>query len=187
MLLPRGAPSRVHQSRLLIAPLRMENNDNTCRVLTFYPVSIRATNASSTCSVVSRVGNHPRRRTSTWVSFPAEEQIRQGTNPEGGVSLRIEGLQPKSLISGAILIPTQDEPADSLNHAFTLLSETYEPWRKSHTGNVYRQVLYQEKNGKWYPLDILRKATEAKDEHQFVREQWVTISQSLNLDTNRKK
>ena len=32
----------------------------------------------------------------------------------------------------------------------------FEPWRKSHTGNIYGRIFYKEKNSKWYPIDVLR-------------------------------
>jgi hypothetical protein len=67
----------------------------------------------------------------------------------------------------------------SLNHAFTKLSETYETWRISHTGNVYSRVLYQERNGHWYPLDLLRNETLDKKEQQIAHELWQTFMSKM--------
>jgi hypothetical protein len=103
--------------------------------------------------------------------------------PEAGLWLYLQGSQPKGVVSSSIYVPSpvSEEPLDSLNHAFTKLSESYEPWRKSHTGNIYQRVLYQEKNGKWYPLSVVREAAIAKDEHQMVRELWTSIAIKCGL------
>ena len=77
--------------------------------------------------------------------------------------------------------PVSVQPLESLNHAFTKLSELYEPWRQSHTGNVYTRVLFQETNGKWYPLEVLRKAATARDEHALIKAHWSRIEQQLLL------
>jgi len=59
-----------------------------------------------------------------------------------------------------------------LNHAFTKLSETYDTWRISHTGNIYTRVFYQERNGKWYPLDLLRNEKLEKQEQEIAKGLW---------------
>lgn len=117
------------------------------------------------------------------VGGPTESQKRHDPEEKGGVWLHVEGLIPKWVSSSTIQLPkgVADGSAASLNHAFTLLSERYEPWRKSHTGNIYDRMLYQETNGKWYPLNILRDAALAKDEHQFLRSQWEQITKTLSL------
>jgi len=105
---------------------------------------------------------------------------------EGGLWLNVKGLQPKGLVTSYIKLPDglTNDPVISLNHAFTILSEHYEPWRKSHTGNVYERVFYQEKNGNWYQLEILRNRALAKDEHELIKERWDEISVQLNLKIN---
>jgi hypothetical protein len=123
------------------------------------------------------------------ISGPTERQKRFDPNEQGGVWIHMEGLQPKGVSSSTVRLPKEvsENPAESLNHAFTLLSEKYEPWRKSHTGNIYDRMLYQEQNKKWYPLNILRNAAIAEDEHQLMREQWVQICQKLNIKLNADK
>lgn len=120
------------------------------------------------------------------VGGPTESQKRHDPEEKGGVWLHVEGLIPKGVSSSTIQLPkgVADESAASLNHAFTLLSERYEPWRKSHTGNIYDRMLFQETNGKWYPLNVLRDAALAKDEHQFLRSQWEQITKTLSLDND---
>lgn len=117
------------------------------------------------------------------VGGPTESQKRDDPKEKGGVWLHVEGLIPKGVSSSTIQLPkgVADGSAASLNHAFTLLSEHYEPWRKSHTGNIYDRMLYQEANEKWYPLNVLRDAALAKDEHQFLRSQWEQITKTLSL------
>lgn len=117
------------------------------------------------------------------IGGPTASQKRHDPKEKGGVWLHVEGLIPKGVSSSTIQLPGDvwDRPADSLNHAFTLLSERYEPWRKSHTGNIYDRMLYQESNGKWYPLNDLRDAAIAKDEHQFLRSQWGQITKTISL------
>ena len=102
------------------------------------------------------------------------------------MGIHLEGLQAKGISTRTVQLPDNafDCRAESLNPAFTMLSESYEPWRKSHTGNIYDRIYYQEKNGKWYPLNVLRNAAIAKDEHQLIREQWARISKTLNLQMN---
>jgi hypothetical protein len=117
------------------------------------------------------------------ISGPTERQKRDDPKEQGGVWIHLEGLQPKGVSTSTVRIPADvsEDPAESLNHAFTLLSEKYEPWRKSHTGNIYDRMLYQEANGRWYPLNILRNAAIARDEHQLIRDEWARISKILNL------
>ncbi len=76
----------------------------------------------------------------------------------GGVFLQFDGLRQTGILTSSIKLPIKDgdidKVADSLNYAFTCLSEKYEPWRKSHTGNIYDRIFYMETNNKWYPIDV---------------------------------
>ena len=79
------------------------------------------------------------------------------------------------LLAGSLQLPIKEHDkdvfVDSLNYAFTRLSEQYEPWRISHTGNIYDRIFYKENNEKWYPIDLLRNVISAKkEEHQLVFE-----------------
>lgn len=64
------------------------------------------------------------------------------------------------------------EPVSSLNHAFTKLSEVFEPWRISHPGNVYQRFLYKENDSRWCPLELLRDAALAKKEQEIACQLW---------------
>ncbi len=118
-----------------------------------------------------------------YVCEPSAQQKRIPSYKEGGAWLQLQGTRPTGIFTSQIDFPVLGDAGifDSLNHAFTTLSEIYEPWRKSHTGNIYNRVLYKERNGKWYPLDVLRDTAIAKDEHQIVRELWLKVTKQLRL------
>jgi len=112
-----------------------------------------------------------------------DKQKQDNPKEDGGIWLELQGMQPKSITTSSIKLPDGvfDDEIISLNHAFTLLSEKYEPWRKSHTGNIYDRFLYQETNGTWYPIEVLRNTEIIKEEHQLIKEQWKRIASELNL------
>ena len=85
--------------------------------------------------------------------------------------LLLRGTKKAQLRGGACEIPALDrEKAGSLNHAYTLVSERFQPSRRSHTGNVFRVVFYREpdKEGKerWRRLADLRDRHEAEYERE---------------------
>lgn len=107
------------------------------------------------------------------ISDPTTEKELKDVS--GGVFLQFDGLRQTGIFTSSIKLPIKDstgnEVVDSLNYAFTRLSEEYEPWRKSHTGNIYDRIFYKEKNDNWYPIDFLRNVVSVKkDEHQLVFE-----------------
>ena len=103
-----------------------------------------------------------------------DKQRRRLRTAGGGLWMLTHGFDAIGLASTTIRLPDGivPNPVESLNHAYTRLSELFEPWRISHTGNIYRQVLYQEKNGKWYPLDLLRNRVLVKKEHEIAQALW---------------
>ncbi|WP_339782715.1 hypothetical protein [uncultured Marinobacter sp.] len=132
----------------------------------------------------SRYGIGPQTRfVEIVVGSASKRELALGKPAEGGVWLELEGMEPQGLSISTLILPegVADQEVDSLNYAFTLLSMHFEPWRKSHTGNIYERVFYQEKNGKWYPLNVLRNAVIATEEHKLIKEQWKIISSQLNL------
>ena len=82
--------------------------------------------------------------------------------PQG---LKLRGKKRALLLPCRVDIPAlPEEPAASLNHAYTLISESFEPWRISHTANVFHKVYARdEASGDWLALDALRKQAEAKE------------------------
>lgn len=113
------------------------------------------------------------------IGMPTPEFVRLHKLKSSGIWLTMEGMHPKGLLVSSVKIPDviSNEPLISLNHAFTKLSEVYEPWRKSHTGNIYTRILYRELNNKWYPLEVLRNAAEATEEQAIIKTRWSEIKQ----------
>jgi len=108
-----------------------------------------------------------------------KDQCRRDPEATGGLWLQADGLRIKGLVTSTICVPKEvsEEPLGSLNHAFTRLSEVYEPWRISHTGNIFTRILYQESDdvGTWYPLEVLRKASAATDSQLLAKAAWEDI------------
>ncbi|UIF87653.1 hypothetical protein KAF44_00370 [Cupriavidus necator] len=104
-----------------------------------------------------------------------------GPPESGGLWLRLKGLERSELTCSTVLMPDglQSNSAVSLNHAFTLLSKTYETHRISNTGNVYRHCFYQESDDRWYPLDDLRTGVRAQSERTLINAAWSQIEQAL--------
>jgi hypothetical protein len=102
----------------------------------------------------------------------------------GGVWLVFDGTEPKGVISGKIELPkdVSPKPVNSLNHAFTKLSEAYEPWRISHTGNIYLNIFYREHNNIWYPLETLRDAACANAEQTLLKKGWEEIMSKFAIN-----
>lgn len=110
-----------------------------------------------------------------------ERQSRDGNLRSGGLWLEIRGRKAQSLISSTFELPAcvSKSAATSLNHAFTILSEVYEPWRISHTGSVYERFLYQETDGRWYPLSLLRDAGLAQNDQGIAKALWVEFMKRM--------
>lgn len=114
---------------------------------------------------------------------PDDKQARLFETNRGGLWLMTQGVEAVGLASTTILLPTAitDKPVASLNHAYTKLSETFETLRISHTGNIYTRVLYQERNGRWYPLDLLRNKALEKQEQEIAKGIWEEFMANMNL------
>lgn len=98
----------------------------------------------------------------------------------GGLWLKVKGLERCELQASTVLMPEGfEEPAVSLNHAFTLLSERYEKHRLSHTGNVYSRVFYCEGHGHWFPLDDLRQGVLVTAERNLLKSAWDEVERAL--------
>ena len=80
--------------------------------------------------------------------------------------LVLRGTKPARLERVQCFIPTLEVTAKSLNHAYRLISEAFEPARMSHSGNVFQEVFVARGSG-WVELDTLRSAVEAKYEHRL--------------------
>lgn len=80
--------------------------------------------------------------------------------------LALRGTKPARLEGIECFIPALDAAAKSLNHAYRLISEAFEPARMSHSGNVFQEAFVASGSG-WVELDTLRSAVEAKYEHRL--------------------
>jgi hypothetical protein len=76
---------------------------------------------------------------------------------DGTLHLEFRGSKHARLKPVECSLPALQSKAQSLNHAYSLLSVFFESWRHSHTGNVFQKVFYYEQNNKrWLPLSDLR-------------------------------
>jgi hypothetical protein len=72
---------------------------------------------------------------------------------EAELWLQVRGDQEAKLARCICSIPSLQEEAESLNHAFTTLSVAYETKRRSHSGNVFERAYAQDHCGQWRSLD----------------------------------
>ena len=84
------------------------------------------------------------------------------------LALRLRGTKPATLGRVTCWIPSLKIRAQSLNHAYRLISEQFEPRRISHSGNVF-ELGYCKPFDRWVSLDALRKTIAAKFEMQLSR------------------
>jgi len=105
---------------------------------------------------------------------------------EGGLWLNLKGLDDCEIKSGPVKLLNYPEinKATSLNHAYTLLSEKIERHRISHTGNIYKRCYYQEKNGKWYPLKLLRDNMKIDIEESIIDSTWKHFQTKIGWRVN---
>jgi hypothetical protein len=113
---------------------------------------------------------------------------------KGGLWLKVKGLERCELHGSTIKMPSDFGVAyaQSLNHAYTLLSERYEKHRLAHTGNVYERIFYQDKDQLWYPLGDLRQGVLATAERKLLADAWLALEQQLGWrpmvkETKKKK
>ena len=76
--------------------------------------------------------------------------------------LQLRGDQETRLSPCPCTILALNKEAQSLNHAFTLISEVYETKRRSHSGNVFDRGYLMLASGRWTRFDQLRIEAIAK-------------------------
>lgn len=81
---------------------------------------------------------------------------------ESPLNLLLRGTSRARLGSVTCWIPALDIEAKSLNHAYRLISERFEPERISHTGNVFELGYYEDEEKGWMPLEYRRAYLEDK-------------------------
>ncbi|MEO5812733.1 MAG: hypothetical protein ABIU96_10385 [Rhodanobacter sp.] len=141
-----------------------------------YVLAPNATKHSNTAKISSTS-----RFVSIWLGSPTDTQQKRNET-RGGLWLSLEGMEPRYLEASMIQLPNVAglERAESLNHAFTLLSEQFETWRQAHTGSIYERVFYQEGQC-WYPLDDLRNRAIVSAERTLIADLWRRIEEELGL------
>ena len=81
--------------------------------------------------------------------------------PQEVVFLRLHGTKLPGLEPVPCEVPAlKGRLANSINHACTLISETFETTRLSHTTNAFDSVFVEEENGRLVNLDQLRRDSE---------------------------
>jgi len=82
--------------------------------------------------------------------------------------LRVGGGTHPELLDCTCTIPAlSDREARSVNHAYTLISEAFEPRRRSHTGNVFQRVYLPEAELSWISLGRLRDRYDVVSENHL--------------------
>ena len=85
--------------------------------------------------------------------------------------IQLRGTKSGRLKPAKCRIPSLNMKAQSLNHAYQLISEAFEPQRMSHTGNVFDKILVAHPDGSdGVTLDSLRSTREARHASTLDRE-----------------
>lgn len=102
------------------------------------------------------------------------------------LKMMFRGTKQPSLFDCGCYIPALDKAAISLNHAYTLISTDFEPYRRSHTGNVFEKIFFRSNlenrtQGQWIKLDNLRLA---KNQQYFEK---LRAAYNLNRGKSRER
>jgi len=115
---------------------------------------------------------------------PTEAQ-RKKSKVVGGLWLQLEGMEPRGIESGSVRLQKETgidlEVVGSLNHAFTRLSEVFEPWRMSHTGSIYERVFYRDSDTHWHPLKDLRDRELVNAERKVIKALWEMVEKQIGM------
>jgi hypothetical protein len=120
---------------------------------------------------------------------PGRFQQPDLTMPNVGLWLYLSGTRTEAIRANPIILPF-DVPggsAHSLNHALTILSEVFEKWRISHTGNIYERVFYATGDGSWFPLGVLREAARGEHEDLIAGRLWDSFLDRMRERHTRKR
>lgn len=105
----------------------------------------------------------------------ATEKITPIIDPNGAfvrvdlvepLQLMFRGSKKATLLDNKCFISSLQKEAISLNNAYTIISQEFEPHRRSHTGNVFKKCYY-ESDRIWFPLDRRRDEIERDFENVF--------------------
>lgn len=114
---------------------------------------------------------------------PVSRETEKFDAVRGGLWMRQTGMDRGELICSTVLMPEDmDVPvAQSLNHAFTVLSERFETHRISHTGNVHERVFYRDSNDKWYPIGDIRDGIGDRAAREIIANAWAQLAPQLGF------
>jgi hypothetical protein len=94
------------------------------------------------------------------LSFGKEVTVRL----DGELWMRIRGERRPSCENVPCALIGEKLTAQSLNHAYAIASARHQKERRSHTGNIYRSIYFQDSSGNWRPLEDLRASVEVQVE-----------------------
>jgi len=78
-----------------------------------------------------------------------------------------------------------NKEALSINNVYSLISISFEPNRRSHTGNVFQKCYYQDNNADiWYSLDTIRDCKESEYEEKLLLDYRIFTINSENIKEN---
>lgn len=119
------------------------------------------------------------------------KEIRTAINSSDGfveivlqepLKLLMRGSKSSILINSKCFIPSLKKEANSLNIAYTIISEVFETHRSSYTGNVFSKCFYQY-DELWYSLDNKRENEEGRIEERFFLDyKKFTLNKNKNRD-----
>ena len=77
------------------------------------------------------------------------------------LQIKFHGTKQPNLLDCQCFIPSLKKNAESLNHAYTLISTAFEPHRRSHSGNIFQKIFYKSwqddyTQNLWIELEHLR-------------------------------
>jgi hypothetical protein len=156
------------------ATLRVTLSDRDCSIYTLQKEFATGLPAGATRVVEVQIGPVKKKAAQKQLDLPEAAE-------KGGLWLKVKGLERCELYGSTIKMPTDFGVAyaQSLNHAYTLLSERYERHRLAHTGNVYERIFYQDKDQLWYPLGDLRQGVLVTAERKLLSDAWAALELQL--------
>lgn len=84
---------------------------------------------------------------------PSKDQKEEFPDFTGGLLIGVRGMDVYEVTPSPFDLPEgiSERKPQTLNHAYTILSEIYEIHRASHTGSIYQTVFYQGEDKRWQP------------------------------------
>jgi hypothetical protein len=87
---------------------------------------------------------------------------------EGALFINLRSTKKGALRDCECSIPALEKKANSVNHAYTMISEHFETHRRSHSGNVFEKIFYYDHQDRLRQLKYLRRHFEAEYEQELI-------------------